>query len=356
MTQTMNQVESIWNFLSTQAANAAKLADSRISNLYLMNDVDLVSGKRERSFVFFTPNGSPFVNTNYKNVVVIATPTNHPSPYVQVALRNDALYDLFLVMTGDIIDRVSTVAVMEQENCFFKYLAEWLNFLNKTPDKILSAQEQIGLYGELYFLRDLLKNNINPIFAIQGWVGSDGADKDFQYSGYGIEVKSSSKQDRLVHISNIRQLDDAGCSALFLQYYSFATIAGGADTLPEIVGQIRSILGASVALQDFDSNLIHRMYFDHDADKYTTSYSPVFEETYVVNSVFPRIIPSNVMVGVIESQYTIDLNVIQPIPVKTNGTFITTVQSTGCDEVEQKKTSKDVESIDLIQFVQQVSE
>jgi hypothetical protein len=59
---------------------------------------------------------------------------------------------------------------------------------------------------------------------IDAWKGADAEDKDFQFHNVGIEVKSSHKQDKLVKISNIRQLDTAGFDAVYLYYYSFAKV------------------------------------------------------------------------------------------------------------------------------------
>ena len=195
-------------------------------------------------------------------------------------------------------------------------------------------------------------------YVINGWNGSDGEDKDFQYSGYGVEVKSSTQQNHIIHISNIRQLDDIGYKALFLQYNSYSKVAGGINTLPQLVVDIRNQLNG-IALDSFESALLHRRYFSKDESNYTDGFTPIYDETYVVNNTFPRIIPNNVMTGVLDAKYEIDLN-IKSNDKSSNSVICKITNKIPLNDIDKENVkseisemivSEDIEEFDLITLI-----
>lgn len=131
-------------------------------------------------------------------------------------------------------------------------------------------------------------------------------------------MKSSHKQDKLVKISNIRQLDDAGYAELYLYYYSFAKSNGETNTLPMQIDEIRSLLVGSPYLEEFESKLLNVGYNDSDKDSYKASYAMTYEEAYKIEDKFPKITSINVMQGVLDASYVVDLNICDDSVVTYN--------------------------------------
>ena len=131
-------------------------------------------------------------------------------------------------------------------------------------------------------------------------------------------MKSSIKQDKLVKISNIRQLDSTGYDELYLYYYSFAKSNGGANTLPAQIDEIRSLLVGSPFLDEFESKLLNAGYNDSDKDNYKASYTVAYEECFKVEDKFPKIIKGVVMDAIIDTSYIVDLNVCDEFEVSYN--------------------------------------
>ena len=67
----------------------------------------------------------------------------------------------------------------------------------------LSENSQIGLYGELYFLRNFLKSFHNQYKCIFSWKGPEKSIQDFQFEDMAIEVKTThGKNHQKIHIAN----------------------------------------------------------------------------------------------------------------------------------------------------------
>ena len=156
----------------------------------------------------------------------------------------------------------------------------WKNIFSRGINEALTPEEQVGLYGELELLKAIINEGIPTNEVIDAWKGADAEDKDVQFHNPGIEVKSSIKQDKLVKISNIRQLDSTGYDELYLYYYSFAKSNGGANTLPAQIDEIRSLLVGSPFLDEFESKLLNAGYSDSDKDNYKASYTVAYEECF----------------------------------------------------------------------------
>lgn len=197
----------------------------------------------------------------------------------------------------------------EQSSIYGTKVNSWKNIFSRSPYATLTPEEQVGLYGELTFMKALFSEGFQTHEVIDAWKGADAEDKDFQFRNIGVEVKSSHKQDKLVKISNIRQLDPTGFAELYLYYYSFAKSNGGPTTLPAQIEDIRARLVGSPYLDVFESKLLNTGYNDADKEEYKASYTLSYEEAFIVNADFPKITKETVMPAVLDASYIVDLNV-----------------------------------------------
>ena len=190
-------------------------------------------------------------------------------------------------------------------------LLMWKQFLDVSGSQGLSLEFQRGLYGELRFLRDFMIQNLEINKAINSWKGPLKANQDFQISGLGIEVKTSiAKQHQKIHITNEQQLDDTGLDSLHLFFLSLRTMEGHGETLPGIIDSIRKLIELkNEPGYEFETQLIKAGYIDKHRDKYSkTGYSDRAAQLFLVDDQFPKIIEKDLMPGIGDVNYSIDLS------------------------------------------------
>jgi hypothetical protein len=255
----------------------------------------------------------------YANVSIHIEKLSSETKGVVVSLTNQRFFDTFSKIAADVISCVQTLnKEPEYTSIYCLRVNSWRNIFSRGPQQMLSQDEQVGLFGELEFIQALINEGIPSGEVIDAWKGADAEDKDFQFHNVGIEVKSSHKQDKLVKISNIRQLDTTGFDAVYLYYYSFAKANGGSNTLPAQIDSVRSMLVGSPYLEEFESKLLNTGYSDADKENYKASYTQTYEEAYHVNVQFPKITKNMVMEAVLDASYVIDLNVCDDLVISYN--------------------------------------
>ena len=98
----------------------------------------------------------------------------------------------------------------------------WVNLLAGKRDNKLSNSEQKGLIGELYFLSEILINqiNISPEMALESWQGPLGGSKDFDLKKTQIEIKAKRTISKpKIKISSEDQLEENPETNLFLAVF-----------------------------------------------------------------------------------------------------------------------------------------
>ncbi len=90
-----------------------------------------------------------------------------------------------------------------------KYIDDWLYFSNGKSLE-LSMEKQIGLIGELYILKKLIKE-FPKSNQLNNWQGPEGSKIDFIFSDkFGVEVKSRMQPFKdWISISSVEQLDNS---------------------------------------------------------------------------------------------------------------------------------------------------
>lgn len=230
--------------------------------------------------------------------------------HLGVALREPRFGDVFSALAEDLARRV------EQEGgepaqavaVFIGQLTRWQRFLAASAAG-LSAEAQRGLWGELHFLHTRMLPALGGA-AVVGWKGPTGAHQDFQFPSAWIEVKTTlAKQPQTVRIASERQLDDTLAPALFLHVLMLETQEGGPATLPALVAQVRSALGAwPTAREPFEEALLAVGYLDRHAPRYAgIGYAVRQADDFRVGPEFPRIIEADLPIGVGDASYQLSL-------------------------------------------------
>jgi hypothetical protein len=175
----------------------------------------------------------------------------------------------------------------------------------------LSPEKQKGLIGELLFLNYLLSNGLTPEVVLEAWTGADYEDRDFTFGSTGIEIKFTSSKNAKVKISSERQLELQSLENLYLILYTSDEVKENGVSLNSIIEQTRSTIPIDADRLNFNAKLVLLGYLEEDKDHYGQLYSIKKSFCYQVESNFPRIIESQLVQGLFDVSYSIELSALE---------------------------------------------
>ncbi|SCF34733.1 Putative PD-(D/E)XK family member, (DUF4420) [Micromonospora viridifaciens] len=216
--------------------------------------------------------------------------------------------ELFCTLVADLVHHASTAivqpaaALVHRIRCWQKMLAAGLN-------TGLSAQAQIGLFGELLVLREIAIPAWGPA-ALQAWVGPTGAPQDFRHGRAALEVKSVSYRDpEHCRISNEHQLDSSDVDLLCLVHQSVRSGVDTGVTLPEIIDAVRADPALATHRLLLEERLLHAGWLDVHRSQYERErYNLTARRCYQVVPGFPRLTTRDVPAGVRSVSYSLELS------------------------------------------------
>jgi hypothetical protein len=230
-----------------------------------------------------------------------------------IFLLDNQLKDVFSLFIEDIIDSVliSTTeneALVETSNVVLK----WKKLFDKINFQGLTIERQKGLIGELLLFNSLLDEEYAIDALLESWTGPDFNDKDFRFGSFGIEVKLTSSKVPKVKISSERQLDGENLTKLYLVLYVVEEVKDKGFSLNSIIEQIRTKINNNQnALKFFNERLLLVSYFDEDFENYNRQYAFRKRNFYEVTIDFPRLVASDLPIGLFDTKYNIELSAIE---------------------------------------------
>lgn len=226
-----------------------------------------------------------------------------------LSLTDPAYRDMFSLIVSDIIEHA---AYIENEIDCIQALVDrifrWQRFLEKHRPDALGPEAQQGLYGELWFLREVALKELTHEEAVRCWTGPEYDRHDFQFNTCCVEIKTTaSKQHQKLWIANERQLDDSNIQALYIVHLSLDTLQHLGETLPTIVNSIReSIRPNESANCLFEDKLFEAGYLTGHESAYSgVGYAKRDVNAFRVAEGFPRITEGDVPNGVGDISYSI---------------------------------------------------
>lgn len=193
----------------------------------------------------------------------------------------------------------------------YTVLDQWKNFFMRKRDGKLTIEEQMGLYGELYFFRAWLNKFPDaPPTIMDYWKGPLMNRIDYVAAKTGVEIKTICPKVREdIRISSERQLE---LTPIIKNLYLYVLRVEISDTegenLFDILTDIINILStrAPSTIVSLENLLVELRIIKED---YTENKFTVLEETaYKVNDDFPKLIPNMLPKGVSYVSYSVDLS------------------------------------------------
>ena len=214
--------------------------------------------------------------------------------------------DIIALLRGASTDEVPLLPL------FTGRIRAWQAFMESGRDDVLSPAAEVGLVGELRFLRQILEAGVAPFVATDGWRGPIDGLHDFLLGTGAVEVKTSTTSGEFpATIASLDQLDDSQVRPLFLAGVRLALRASG-RTLPELVADVDGCMAADpVARARFSDLVLRAGVLDGVRDRYVRRFATVRTMLFPVTDTFPRLTRRNVAQAVRQARYDLDLDLVQ---------------------------------------------
>ncbi|MEI6351376.1 MAG: PD-(D/E)XK motif protein [Verrucomicrobiota bacterium] len=280
---------------------------------------DLLAGRRfpgneECMLACFTTVGLPAAEKLPEGLgfsVERVDPHGDGKTWLALTRKESGNVELFATMVCDVagaLDAETSTEAGRLLRVFLGRVRAWQEFMRKGA-QVLGPEAEIGLLGELSFLRALVDEGVPAMAVIESWMGPLDGVQDFEIGTGAIEVKSTvSTIGFTAKIGSLEQLDDSLRQPLFVAGARLSQTETG-QNLPEFVEAAReSLNGDMEAERMFSERLLSAGYFESHADRYPRRF--VLSGMFVLEVAegFPRIIPGNVPNGIKRVFYEIDLD------------------------------------------------
>jgi len=223
-------------------------------------------------------------------------------------------HDAFDLIGGELLEDLLRPD-SKPANSIKRVLARWRRFWGQLPRPLLTREELIGLFAELWFLFIWLHPAVSLSEAVQRWRGPFSARHDFEWTRRSVEVKATaSSRGRIHKINGIDQLlpPEDGCLFFFSLY--LREEAGATNTLPSLINSILQHLDSDAdALSRFETALAQTGYSPAHNEEYSKMHLRVVDEgLFSVRDNFPLLSSQQFLAGIpsgIERvEYEINLN------------------------------------------------
>ncbi|MCT4124156.1 PD-(D/E)XK motif protein [Elizabethkingia anophelis] len=257
-------------------------------------------------------------NYRFKGVEIFPVELDNTFEFNVYLLDND-LKDIFSLFIQNILEDIAgSVTENEALTTTLNIISKWKKLFDKINFNGLSTEQQKGLIGELLFFNYLLDSQKSSASVLNAWTGSDFEDKDFVFGSVGIEVKLTSSKYPKIKITNERQLDAQNLSELFLILYTTEEVKENGFSLNSLIGQTRQKISANLdELKFFNERLLLLGYFEEDREYYNKMYSLKKAFSFIVAPDFPKIIKSQIPLGVYNTSYFIELSAVEKFITET---------------------------------------
>jgi hypothetical protein len=230
--------------------------------------------------------------------------------------------DLFRHMATDILTTLDSLSGASDEKVFSMFLFRiraWQDFMEKDRNLVLSSEAEIGLFGELEFLRDLIESGVSPRYAVECWEGPLNGIHDFNFIGGAVEVKSTTSLNNFIaSIGSLDQLDPTIKFPLYLAGVRLEKSEAGRNVSSQ-VSDLRSLIKEDVeALFALNTKVVQAGFLDSSAAMYSKRF--IRREIFLIeiSGSFPYLSRANVAHGILNARYEIDLDVIEQTKLPTN--------------------------------------
>jgi len=232
--------------------------------------------------------------------------------------------EIFERVLQNLVDHILMNEELSLYTVVYKVLDRWHNFFKRKWDTKLTIEEEMGLFGELYYINKWLEFfPQEPPLIIKDWKGPLKNRIDFVTKNCGIEIKTVTPKIRdEIKISNEKQLEiNPVIDTLFLYVLKVEVNDSTGNSLQNMIETIEEQLinrAPSLAVK-FKDLLLEVGVISDDYDK---NYFFVHEELgYIATAEFPKLTSENLPTGINNVSYSIDLSHCKSFKVPIDDVF-----------------------------------
>ena len=277
------------------------------------------------AFIIELPKSTKFMAKNLKlNGITISEVQLEDFSRVILSLKNPNDERIFVRLCEDLESVDNSGSIQEIADNISSRLEQWVYFLARARGTTIPLRTQIGLIGELDFIRTLLEAGCKTETVLEWWLGPDGNAKDFVLPKISYEVKSVLTDDETVTISNKDQLDISDGKPLILSVYEMEESSKGKnviETARELVSRyfnndknLKAIFERK--LLSLNMNIMEKYENLHRFETVGITY-------YAVTEDFPKLTSAHMPSGITDVKYKISLDAIAEHTTKFDKSIIT---------------------------------
>lgn len=232
--------------------------------------------------------------------------------------------EIFERVLQSLVNHILTGEELPLYTVIYEVLDRWHNFFKRKWDAKLTLEEEMGLFGELYYINKWLTLfPQEPPLIINDWKGPLKNRIDFVSKGTGIEIKTIRPKIRYeIKISSEKQLElNPVISTLFIYVLKIEvndSIGRSLQNMIELIEEQLIDRAPSLAVK-FKDLLLEAGVISEDYDE---NYFYVHEElAYKATEEFPKLISKNLPKGVINVSYSVDLSHCENFEVQVESIF-----------------------------------
>lgn len=253
--------------------------------------------------------------------LIPAKPQDSAPNYIWLALvrQQGGPLPLFSLMTADLVVLLKSIEKEDGSrisSSFTARISAWQDFMKRDHSGLLSAEEEVGLIGELVILGNLITDGMTASNAIESWAGPEDGLHDFVIGTGCIEAKTTASPTGFIaKIGSLDQLDNSLHQPLYVGAVRLTQAPEG-RTLPELIATLMNNIGNPATQALLSSKLVAAGYINAMHGKYVRRFLQKELSYRLVNDSSPRLTRANVPASIMEARYSLDIDAI-PVTATT---------------------------------------
>jgi hypothetical protein len=237
--------------------------------------------------------------------------------WITLRRQNAGSLELFVMMADDVLSAIEGLGATSGDklyNAFISRVWAWQEFMKRGEDGVLGAEAEIGLFGELEILGEVIGAGTHCSKAVEAWEGPMEKLHDFVFENGVLEVKTTTSLNGFpARIGSLEQLDCSLVQTMYLAGVKLELNARG-SSLPDKVRELRALMqNHPFVLSDFNWRLIYGGYLDEFAARYNRHFSRVSIRVIQVLGDFPKLTRENVTGEISKVRYELNLDMVHVV-------------------------------------------
>lgn len=233
---------------------------------------------------------------------------------LKLTVLESSLNEKFQIVVKHLVYKIYELSGVSLYRAAFRVLEEWSHFLKPSMTGV-DRSVLIGLWGEIYILKNYFNKILGTSKAIQSWIGAEGKKQDFSINDKSFELKTTLSGDsRDIKISSLDQLDKMS-NQLFLVFLRIDRATDHGHSLNELVEGVLSEIDDEITRICF-LNKVHQVLGKASEEQVDEKFLLGDLVIYEIADQFPCLTSDSVPSGIISASYQITLNSIKEFKIE----------------------------------------